>query len=316
MEIPEALSQRPKDLFMNKRLLAIFAATGASTIYGINHTVAKGLMPVYIEPFGFILLRVLGAAILFWFISIWGPKEKIATSDWPRLLVCTVFGMVINMLLFFKGLSLTTPINSSVIITISPILVLVLAAVLIKERITVLKTAGIITGLAGAMALIFFSKETTDNAPNIPLGNFFVIINALSYGLYLILVKPLTAKYHPFTLMKWLFLFAVIINLPLTLNEFLEVEWTALPAHALLKMGFVVVGTTFLTYLLNVFALKELSAATISAFIYLQPLIAIIYAVATGADNLNLLKVSAALLVFAGVYMVTRKPKPKNENPV
>lgn len=295
---------------MSKRLLAIFAATGASTIYGINHTVAKGLMPIYIEPFGFILLRVLGAAILFWLISIWGPKEKIATSDWPRLLGCTVFGMVINMLLFFKGLSLTTPINSSVIITISPILVLVLAAILIKERITVLKTTGIITGLAGAMALIFFSKEATDNAPNIPLGNLLVIINALSYGLYLILVKPLTAKYHSFTLMKWLFLFAVIINLPLTLNEFLEVEWKALPAHALLKMGFVVVGTTFLTYLLNVFALKELSAATISAFIYLQPLIAIIYAVATGADNLNLVKVSAALLVFAGVYMVTRKPKP------
>lgn len=298
---------------MNNRLLAILAATGASTIYGINHTVAKGLMPIYIEPFGFILLRVLGAAILFWLISIWGPKEKIATSDWPRLLGCTVFGMVINMLLFFKGLSLTTPINSSVIITISPILVLVLAAVLIKERITILKTVGIITGLAGAMALIFFSKEATDNAPNIPLGNFFVIINALSYGLYLILVKPLTAKYHSFTLMKWLFLFAVIINLPITLNEFLDVEWKALPAHALLKMGFVVVGTTFLTYLLNVFALKELSAATISAFIYLQPLIAIIYAVATGADSLNLVKVSAALLVFAGVYMVTRKPKPKNE---
>ena len=242
---------------MSKRLLAILAATGASTIYGINHTVAKGLMPIYIEPFGFILLRVLGAAILFWLISIWGPKEKIATSDWPRLIGCTVFGMVINMLLFFKGLSLTTPINSSVIITISPILVLVLAAVLIKERITVLKTVGIITGLAGAMALIFFSKEATDNAPNIPLGNFFVIINALSYGLYLILVKPLTAKYHSFTLMKWLFLFAVIINLPITLNEFLEVEWKALPAHALLKMGFVIVGTTFLTYLLNVFALRS-----------------------------------------------------------
>ncbi|HER40439.1 MAG TPA: EamA family transporter, partial [Salinimicrobium catena] len=221
---------------MSKRLLAILAATGASTIYGINHTVAKGLMPIYIEPFGFILLRVLGAAILFWLISIWGPKEKIATGDWPRLIGCTVFGMVINMLLFFKGLSLTTPINSSVIITISPILVLVLAAVLIKERITVLKTVGIITGLAGAMALIFFTKQATDNAPNIPLGNFFVIINALSYGLYLILVKPLTAKYHSFTLMKWLFLFAVIINLPITLNEFLEVEWKALPAHALLKM--------------------------------------------------------------------------------
>lgn len=296
---------------MNNRFLAILAATGASTIYGINHTVAKGLMPVYIEPFGFILLRVLGAAFLFWIIGFWGPKEKIATSDWPRIIGCTVFGMVINMLLFFKGLSLTTPINSSVIITISPILVLLLAAFLIKERITLLKSAGIITGLAGALTLVFFSKSSTSEAPNIPLGNILVIINALSYGLYLILVKPLTAKYHPFTLMKWLFLFAVLINLPLTLSEFMAVDWGSLPGHAILRMAFVVIGTTFLTYLLNVYALKQLSAATISAFIYLQPLIAIVYAIITGADSLNAVKLVAAALVFLGVYMVTRKPKIK-----
>lgn len=294
---------------MNNRLLAIFAATGASTIYGINHTVAKGLMPVYIQPLGFILLRVSGAAILFWLISFFGPRERIATSDWPRLFACAVFGMVINMLLFFKGLSLTTPINSSVIITISPIFVLILAALLIRERITGLKIVGIITGLAGAISLIFFSKEQTADAPNIPLGNFLVIVNAFSYGLYLVLVKPLTSKYHSFTLMKWLFLMALIINFPITIGEFLQVEWTSLPKNAIFGMLFVVIGTTFSTYLLNVFALKELSAATISAFIYLQPLVAIIYAVGTGADQLSMIKILAAVLVFAGVYMVTRKPK-------
>lgn len=295
---------------MNKRLLAILAAIGAGTIYGINHTVAKGLMPTYIEPFGFIFLRVTGAAILFWLISFWGPKEKIATGDWPRLFGCTILGMCINMLLFFKGLSLTTPINSSVITTITPIMVLILSAILIRERVTWWKSMGIVVGLAGALGLIFFSADRVVNAPNIPLGNFFVLINAVSYGLYLILVKPLTSKYHPFTIMKWLFLMAVFINLPLTINEFLEVEWTGLPKNAIFGMAFVVLGTTFLTYLLNVFALKELSPATISAFIYLQPLIAIGYAIATGADSLNLLKVTSAVLVFAGVYMVTRKPKP------
>lgn len=290
-------------------MLAIFAATGASTIYGINHTLAKGVMPTYIEPFGFIFLRVAGAAILFWLISLWGPKEKIATSDWPRIVGCTIFGMVINMLMFFKGLSLSTPINSSVIITVSPILVLILAALLIKERITILKIIGIITGLAGALTLVFFSTETAVNAPNIPLGNFFFIVNAFSYGMYLILVKPLTAKYHPFTLMKWLFLFAVFINFPITISEFSRVEWAALPMDAIWKMIFVVVGTTFSTYLLNIFALRELNASTISAFIYLQPLIAIIFAVSTGADSLNAVKIIAAVLVFAGVFMVTRKPK-------
>jgi len=296
---------------VNSRLLAILAAIGAGTIYGINHTVAKGLMPVYIQPFGFILLRVTGAAILFWLISPLGPKEKIATSDWPRLLGCAVLGMCINMLFFFKGLNLTTPINSSVITTITPIIVLVLAAILIKEKITLLKTAGIITGLAGALGLILFSSSEVRNASNIPLGNFLVLINATSYGLYLILVKPLTSKYHPVTLMKWLFTMAVIINLPFTLKEFTQVEWSSLPTDAIFGMSFVVVGTTFLTYLLNVYALRQLSASTISAFVYLQPLIAIIYAVSTGADSLNMLKIVAALLVFAGVYMVTRKPKPK-----
>lgn len=292
---------------MNSRILAIIAAFLASAIYGINHTVAKGVMPFYIEPFGFIFLRVFGAAILFWAISFFGPREKIATSDWPRILACAVFGMAINMLFFFKGLSLSTPINSSVIVTLSPVMVLLLASVLIRERITLLKTIGIIVGLAGALVLVLFSAESKTNAPNIPLGNVLFIVNAVSYGLYLILVKPLTAKYHPFTLMKWLFMIGVFINLPITIGEFTAVKWQSLPFEAAWKMAFVVLGTTFSTYLLNIYALKQLSASTLSAFMYLQPLIAIVYAILMGADSLNTTKVVAGLLVFAGVYMVTKK---------
>ena len=292
---------------MNSRTLAIIAAFVASAIYGINHTVAKGVMPTYIEPFGFIFLRVFGAAILFWAISFWGPKEKIATSDWPRIITCAIFGMVINMLFFFKGLSLSTPINSSVIATLSPVMVLVLASILIREKITLLKTIGIIVGLAGALVLVLFSAESKGNAPNIPLGNILFVVNALSFGLYLILVKPLTAKYHPFTLMKWLFGIGVVINLPITIGQFTDVQWLNLPFQAIWRMAFVVLGTTFTTYLLNVYALKQLSASTISAFIYLQPLIGIIYATATGADSLTTIKIVAGILVFAGVYMVTKK---------
>lgn len=291
----------------NKRILAIFAAIGASAIYGLNHTIAKGVMPTYIEPFGFIFLRVFGAAVLFWGISFLGPKEKIATSDWPRIFGCAVFGMVINMLFFFKGLSLSTPINSSVIVTLSPVMVLILASILIRERITLLKTLGIIVGLAGALVLVLFSAESTGNAPNIPMGNVLFIVNAFSYGLYLILVKPLTAKYHAFTLMKWLFLIGVIINFPITIGEFTDVNWTNLPFDAIWKMAFVVAGTTFSTYLLNIYALKQLSASTISVFIYMQPLIAITYAILSGADELNLVKIVAAILVFVGVYMVSKK---------
>ncbi len=295
----------------NKRALALLAAFAASAIYGINHTLAKGVMPTYIEPFGFILLRVTGAAVLFWIISLFFPKEKIATSDWPRILGCAFFGMVINMLFFFKGLSLSTPINSSVIITLSPVMVLILASILIKERITLLKTLGIIIGMAGAIVLVLFSSEESINAPNVPVGNMLFIVNAFSYGLYLILVKPLTKKYSSITLMKWLFFIAIFINLPVTIGEFTAVEWTELPFDAIWKMAYVVVGTTFTTYLLNIYALKQLSAATISAFIYLQPLIAIAFAIAVGADKLTLVKAIAAILVFAGVYMVSIKKNNK-----
>lgn len=292
---------------MNNRALAILAAISEATIYGLNHTIAKGVMPLYIKPFGFILLRVTGATILFWLISLWFPKEKIATSDWLRLIACAVFGMVINMLLFFKGLSLSTPINSSVIVTITPILVLVLSSYLLREKITWLKVSGIFLGLSGALMLVLFSEEIRQDAPNIPLGNLLFIVNAFSFGIYLILVKPLASKYHPITLMKWLFLIALIVNFPLTISEFSEVKWQELPSPAIWSLVFVVLGTTFSTYLLNIFAIKQLSPSTLSSFIYLQPLIAIIFAIIMGTDELNLLKVAAGSLVFVGVYLVTKK---------
>ncbi len=292
---------------MNKRSVAIIAAISEATIYGLNHTIAKGVMPLYIKPFGFILLRVTGATILFWLISLWFPKEKIATSDWLRLIACAVFGMVINMLLFFKGLSLSTPINSSVIVTITPILVLVLSSYLLREKITMLKVSGIFLGLSGALMLVLFSEEMRQDAPNIPLGNLLFIVNAFSFGIYLILVKPLASKYHPITLMKWLFLIALIVNFPITFSEFREVRWQELPSPAIWSFVFVVLGTTFSTYLLNIFAIKQLSPSTLSSFIYLQPLIAIIFAIIVGIDELNLLKVAAGSLVFLGVYLVTKK---------
>lgn len=294
---------------MDKRSAALLAAFGASLIYAINHTLAKGVMPTYIKPFGFILLRVIGAAALFWLASIWVPKQKIERGDWLRIFGCAIFGMVINMLMFFKGLQLSTPINSSVMITISPILVFILSAIFLSEKITLLRSVGILLGFSGALGLILFGTETRQDAPNISLGNILFIVNAASYAIYLVLVKPLTAKYHSFTLMKWFFLIGVIINFPITISEFSEVQWTTLPYDVIWKMVFVVIGTTFFTYLLNVFALKTLKASTIGAFIYLQPLLAISFAMAMGADSLNLVKIISALLVFLGVYLVTKKPK-------
>jgi len=295
---------------LNRRALAILAALAATTIYGLNHTIAKGVMPTYIRPFGFIMLRLFGATLLFWIISFFAPKERINRKDWGRVVLCSFFGMAVNMLAFFKGLELSTPINSSVLVTTTPIMVVMLSALLIREKIHLYRAIGIAIGLLGAVFLVVYGQAFHQNAPNIPLGNTLFLINSLFFGLYLITVKKLLEKYHPFTLMKWLFLIGIVINLPVALPQFLEVSWRSLPFEAIWKMGFVVIGTTFLTYLFNVFALTELKASTVSAFIYLQPLIGILFAVLTGKDQLSLPKVVAASLVLLGVYLVSKRPIP------
>lgn len=294
---------------MSKRTLAILAAIGATVIYGINHTVAKGVMPGHIKPFGFIFLRVGGATLLFWLISFFGPKEKIEKRDWGRMLVCALLGMSINMLSFFKGLQLSTPINSAVLVTITPIIVVVISALFLREKITLNKGLGIFMGFVGAVGLILFGAEVRQDAPNIPLGNFLFIINATSYGTYLVVVKKLIEKYHPFTLMKWLFTIGVIINLPLTLPEVFEIQWSTIPLWAYGSIAFVVVGTTFLTYLFNIFALTQLKASSVGAFVYMQPLVGILFALFSGKDELTLVKVAAMTFVLVGVYLASKKPK-------
>ena len=299
---------------MDKRTLGFLAALGATVIYGLNHTIAKNVMPTYITPFGFILLRVTGAAILFWLVSFFMKSEKIQKKDWPRLIACSFLGMVINMLAFFKGLELSTPVNSSVIITISPIIVFIFSAILLKEKIQFLKTIGIISGFVGAVILVLYTSKTGINAPNIPLGNVLFIVNSFAYGLYLVLVKPLIEKYNIITLLKWLFLLAIFLNLPVTFNEFVSVKWADLPIKdAVLPMLFVVVGTTFCTYLFNAYALRTLSPSTVSSFIYLQPIVGIVYAVSTKSDTLSLVSITGMILIFIGIYLVTKKKVISNK---
>ncbi|MDG1571653.1 DMT family transporter [Robiginitalea sp. M366] len=295
---------------MSKRTLAILAALTATTIYGLNHTIAKSVMPHYVQPFGFILLRVSGAAALLWAIAPFGPRQRIEKRDWGRLLLCAVFGMVINMLAFFKGLQLSTPVNSSVLVTTTPIIVVAFSFFLIREKVTWVKALGIALGMAGALALIFMNKAEGLNAPNIPMGNVLFVVNATFYGLYLIVAKKLIEKYHPLVLLRWLFTVAVVINLPLTLPEVLEIPWREIPAQGFGAIAFVIVGTTFMTYLCNAYALTQLKASTVSAFIYAQPVIGIAFAVLSGQDQFGLLNALATFLVLAGVYLASRKPKP------
>ncbi|HNP33797.1 MAG TPA: DMT family transporter [Flavobacterium sp.] len=291
---------------MSRRTWALIAALMVSVIYGVSFTIAKDVMPFYIKPYGFILLRVIGATILFWIVSFFGPKEKIQLNDFPRIVAAAFFGVALNMLTFFKGLSYTSPISAAVIMVTTPMIVLILSAIIIREKIKFKKVLGILLGLFGTAVLILYGK-TIDNASNASLGNLLVFINAVSYAFYLIVVKKLMDKYNAFTFVKWIYTFGLLMVLPFGWSEYQEIHWTVITVSVLWKIGFVVLFTTFFTYLLNLVSMRELKPTSVAVFIYLQPLFATIFAVSSGKDELTLVKVISAGLIFFGVYLVTVK---------
>jgi drug/metabolite transporter (DMT)-like permease len=194
----------------------------------------------------------------------------------------------------------------AVLMVTTPMIVLVLSAFIMKERMENRKVIGIILGLAGTTTLILYGKSMV-NAPNASLGNLLVFINAVSYGFYLIIVKKLMDKYNAFTFVKWIYTFGFLMVLPFGWNEFQAVDFANLPTAIFWKIGFVVVFSTFLTYLLNLVSMRELKPTTVAVFIYLQPLFATIFAVSLGKDDLSLVKMISAVLIFTGVYLVTQK---------
>jgi drug/metabolite transporter (DMT)-like permease len=291
---------------MSKRNLALIGATIVSIIYGVTFTIAKDVMPKYIDAYGFILMRAGGSMLLFWLVWLFMPKEKIELNDFPRIISAAFFGVAFNMLTFFKGLSLTSPISAAVIMVSTPMIVLVLSAIIMKERMKKRMILGILLGLIGTASLILYGKSIGDTSQS-GLGNFLVLVNAISYGFYLIIVKKLMNKYNAFTFVKWIYLFGFIMVLPFGWIQFQAVDWTILPMDIYCKIGFVVVISTFLTYLLNLLSMKELKPTTVAVFIYLQPLFATVFAISLGKDTLSLVKIGSALLIFTGVYLVTLK---------
>ena len=292
---------------MDKRILALIAAIVATSIFGFNHTIAKELMPEVLSPNALLYSRVLGAAICFWFVSLFTKREKVEIKDFKLIIICAIFGMGLNMITALNGLYNSTPINSSIITTLAPIFIFLISVILLKEKISKRKYAGVFIGFIGTLTLILLNEKSLENAPNINLGNFYLFINSISYALYFVLVKPLTEKYNMITIMKWLFLFSIFINMPFGLVEFMQVEWVEIDNTSLTKIFYVVFCTTFLVYLLNLYALKNLKATTVGMFIYLQPVIGILFAIYRGADKLTIPDISSVLLVFAGVYLVSKK---------
>ena len=289
---------------MNKNVLAHISLIFANLIYAINFTFAKDVMPNFIMPSGFILLRVIGALFLFALSYFLFVNEKVERKDILRLAICGIFGVAINQLFFFEGLNLTTPINAAIVMTINPILVILLSFFIIKEAITFRKSLGVLLGLTGA-AIIILRGGDIDLSANHQAGNLFVFINASSYGLYLVLVKPLMQKYHAITVLFYIFGFGLLYVIPFGFNSLTDVEWAIIPSNIYLEIAFVVFCTTFIAYLLNSLALKQLSPTTVSIYIYLQPILASIFAISWGADYLDKEKIIAALFIFLGVYLVS-----------
>ncbi|HNP17551.1 MAG TPA: DMT family transporter [Fulvivirga sp.] len=289
----------PKNLKVHAALFLV------SLIYGANYSIAKIALPEYLEPFGFIVLRIGMASILFWLFSKTSVAEKVEKKDFLLLVASAFFGVAVNQMLFFKGLSLTNPINASVIMTASPIMVMLTAYVLGKEKLTVNKIIGVLIGASGAYLLL--TKDGTSLAHGTFLGDMFILLNGTSYAIYLVIVKPLMAKYRPITVIKWVFLFGFVFAFPFGIEQLSEVNWTVIPPVAWLSIAYVILAATFLVYLLNVWSLKFVNSSVVGIYIYLQPMISTLIAVSFRGDRLDLITVAYSLLIMIGVYLVSKK---------
>ncbi len=276
----------------------------ANFFYGINFSIAKIALPHYIPPFAFILLRVSVAGLLFFLMHRMFVNEKIERSDYKGLLLCSLFGVAINQLLFFIGLSLTTPIHASLIMIMTPVLVVVLTRIINNERTTPLKTLGIVIALAGALVLILLGKDVSQGS-NTLLGDSCIFFNATSYAIYLIIVKPYTKKYHPVTVAKTIFLFALPLVFITGFSQFKNINWHTFSPAVWGSVASVVIGATFLAYLFNSIALRYTSPAVVGAYIYIQPVIATLLSVFMFHEPLTWVKLFSAIAICTGVYLTT-----------
>ncbi|MDQ3073435.1 MAG: DMT family transporter [Bacteroidota bacterium] len=292
----------PKPIIVHSALFLV------NVIYAASYTISKEVMPEFIGPSGFIVLRVLTALVLLFFYHTLLIKKKIANAkDYLKIAVCALFGVAINMLLFFEGLSLTSPINASLMMVTTPILVLLIAFISGLERISIIRLCGILSGAAGAAMLVLASGESIGDGDW--KGDIMVLLNAASFGIYLVLVKPLMKRYHSVTIIFWSFVFGSFMVLPFGYNDLADTQWQTITSEAWLCIGFVTVFTTFIAYALNAWALQHVSASVVGSYIYLQPLLGTIIAIASGKYLLHWQQVIFAIMILTGVYMTSFRPR-------
>ena len=286
---------------------AHWAVLGANLLFGINFSVVKYISPQLVKPFGLNLMRVSVTVVLFWMLYLLKPGSwQIRRTDVPRFLLCALTGVAINQLLFIKGLTLTTPIHAALLILVTPVFILLIAIALRQEALSTWKLAGLLLAIGGAAVLIL-GRESSAIGSNMLLGDLLVVINAVSYAFYYLLVKPLMQRYSPLHVIRWVFTLGFWIILPFCLTEFREVQWQQWTAPHLAALAFVILGATFFAYLFTVYGLQHLSASAAGAYIYLQPVFSAIVSMLFFGEQLSVYKVLAALLIFSGVYLVNRR---------
>jgi drug/metabolite transporter (DMT)-like permease len=289
---------------------AYAAAIGANFIFGSSYAVVKFITPGFIHPFALNFVRVTVSIFLFWTLYLFKPgKTRIDKKDIPRFLLCGLTGVTINQIFFIKGLSLTTAIHSSLLSLGTPIFITIIAAWLLKEGFNAAKAAGLIFGVGGASILILMKDNSTVGS-NMLIGDLFILINAISYAFYLVLVRPLMAKYSGIQVLRWVFTIGAIGIVPFGLPHFLETNWIAFDTSHFIALAYIAIATTFIAYLLTVYAISTIGSSSTGAFIYTQPVFAAVIATIFAGEHFTISKAIAALLIFTGVYLVNFK-KPK-----
>ena len=291
---------------------AHFALLFVNMLYGANHVLAKGVMPKYLDPTTFIFFRVFGAVILFWLLLIFQKTKPIDPKDLWRFGAAGLFGVTINQLFFFHGLHLSSALNAGIIMALNPLMVFVLSALIYREKLSAKNYLGILIGAAGAIALTLSSGQSIGTSVR---GDLFLLINALSYALYLVLSKPLLTKYSPIQVICYVFTigFILLLLFPPTWHNLSQINLSIIPFNAWLKILYVIIGVTFLTYLLTIFGLKYVSPTVSATYIYTQPIMVMlftfIFAAIGWSDNylhiITLERILYMLLIFMGVYLVS-----------
>lgn len=288
---------------MNRRTQAHLAVLGANIIFAANYSIVKFITPTYIHPFALNFVRVASSIMLFWFLWILKPGPiGIQKKHIPRFIACGITGVLINQLFFIKGVSLTTSIHSSLLSLCTPIFITIIAAWLIKEALTWLKLIGLALGVGGALLLILL-KDNNHTGSNVILGDIFVMINAISYAFYLVMVRPLMASYSAMHVLRWVFTIGGMIMLPISAPEFFATNWHAFDLPQWTALGFVAIGATFFAYLFNVFGISKIGPSATGTYIYTQPVFAAIIAMIFAGEHFSWIKGLAAVLIFSGVYL-------------